>query len=122
MPPRYNATIGHPGISFLLCLLTGTLPSDPKSKNHRHELGEILISLGRSINGAINRPEPSGGATFVMPSCLRIMPGPGCLEIIFYFPSLARNGLKSDIRPFSFFANTRHAKEVTEKKLNGRVA
>jgi hypothetical protein len=32
MPPRYNATIGHPGISFLLFLLTGTLSSDPKKQ------------------------------------------------------------------------------------------
>ena len=35
----------------------------PKSKNHRHELGEILISLGRWINRAVNRSKPSGGAT-----------------------------------------------------------
>jgi hypothetical protein len=46
MPPRYNATIGHPGISFLLFLLTKH-PAIEESDNHRHDLGEILISLGR---------------------------------------------------------------------------
>jgi hypothetical protein len=55
MPPRYNATSGHPGISFLLLLVTGfqllnlqlAFRISPKSDDHRHDLGDILISLRR---------------------------------------------------------------------------
>jgi hypothetical protein len=55
MPPRYNATSGHPDLSFLLLLVTGfpllnlqlAFRISPKSDNHRHDLGNILISLRR---------------------------------------------------------------------------
>jgi hypothetical protein len=55
MPPRYNATSGHPDLSFLLLLVTGfpllnlqlAFRISPKSDNHRHDLGDILISLRR---------------------------------------------------------------------------
>jgi hypothetical protein len=46
MPPRYNATIGHPGISFLLFLLTGTPPSDPKKQESPTRVRRNLDFIG----------------------------------------------------------------------------
>jgi hypothetical protein len=42
----YNATIGHPGISFLLFLLTGTLPSDPKKQESPTRVRRNLDFIG----------------------------------------------------------------------------
>jgi hypothetical protein len=45
-----NAKSGHPGHQLLI-VLVGQHPAIKgleKSKNHRHKLGETLISLGRS--------------------------------------------------------------------------
>jgi len=46
MPPRYNATIGHPGISFLLFLLASTLLSDPKKQESPTRVRRNLDFIG----------------------------------------------------------------------------